>query len=820
MMVRTVDHKTVASGIFFLALCGASIAMAADSGMLSGLVVDVVPGQTLELTRVSEADAQVHIDGRLDEPIWARLPAYDEFVVVEPDTLAQVPYATRVRFFYTDLGLYVGVDMEQPQETIIKRMSGRDVFRSERDGIGITLDTSGEARYGYWFQLNLGDSISDGTLLPEQRFSRDWDGPWRGATAQTEAGWSAEVLIPWGTVAMPRAGKERRLGIFVGRQVGHLQERWGWPALPFTQPRFMSDMQVLIVREVDPRQQYNIYPFASITHDRIDGETLYQVGVDLFWRPSTNFQLTGTVNPDFGAVESDDVVINLTATETFFPEKRLFFLEGQQIFVATPRADTRGRGVGSRGAPYTMVNTRRIGGKPREPELASGVTVAQRERIRPVDLLGAAKITGQVGRLRYGVMAALEDDVKFNAVSETGADLDLHEAGSDYGIARLLWEDNTGGAYRAVGVLATATLNPRRDALTQGIDWYYLTRKGKLKIDGQAFTSDIDGEPRGYGGFLDLEYTFRRGVQQRLGFEYLDRHIDLNDLGFLESKDQYRLRTAHTRIASDLGWARENQFDVRGFVQQNLDGLFTGGGVFLSDRLVLNNLGAVTARANIFPGHFDDINSFGNGPYRVEERFNAAIEYSSDAGRRYSWSLGVGTDAEALGGTSYHAKASFRWQPNGRFNAGLFVRYQDRDGWLLHQGDDIFSTFQAQQLQTTFNADFFLSAKQQFRVSLQWIGIKAREDEFFRIPATPSDLIADTKPAGINSYDFSVSQLAFQVRYRWELAPLSDLFVVYTRFSDQTRPLGDSEFQDLFKSAFDDPLGDLFVVKLRYRFGS
>ncbi|MFP6836458.1 MAG: DUF5916 domain-containing protein [Pseudomonadales bacterium] len=808
------------SGCFVLAICGISIAAFAESATLSQVVVDIGPGETLELARISEDDARVRIDGKLDEAIWARLPAYDEFVVVEPDTLAQVPYATRVRIFYTDLGLYFGVDMDQPQETLIKRLSGRDAFRAERDGIGITLDTSGEARYGYWFQMSLGDSISDGTLLPEQRFSRDWDGPWRGASVQTQTGWSAEILIPWGTVAMPRAGDERRLGIFMGRQVGHLQERWGWPALPFTQPRFMSDMQVLTVKGVDPRQQYNIYPFASVTHDKIDGETRYQVGADLFWRPSTNFQLTGTINPDFGAVESDDVVINLTATETFFPEKRLFFLEGQQIFVATPRADTQGRGVGRQGAPYTLVNTRRIGGKPLAPELAAGVSVAERERIRPVDLLGAAKATGQVGRLRYGVMAVLEDDVKFNAVSDTGADLNLQEDGSDYGIARLLWEDNSSGAYRAIGVLATATLNPRRDALTQGLDWHYLTRKGKLKVDGQAFTSDIDGERRGYGGFLDLEYTFRRGVTQRIGFEYLDRHIDLNDLGFLERKDQIRLRGAHSRITSDLGWARINQIDVRGFVQQNLDGLFTGGGVFLSDRLELNNLGTLTARASFSPGIFDDINSFGNGPYRIQERVGATIEYASNAGRPLSWSLGAGTSAEALGGRSYHAKASVRWQPNGRFNTGLFVRYQDRDGWLLHQGDDVFSTFQARQLQTTFNADFFLSAKQQFRVSLQWIGIKSREDEFFRISATPSSLIPATKPADVDPYDFSVSQLAFQVRYRWELAPLSDLFIVYTRYSDQARSLGDSEFHDLFKDAFDDPLGDLIVVKLRYRFGS
>lgn len=775
---------------------------------------------SLKLTRVSGVDAAVRIDGKLDEPVWGRLHAHDTFVVVDPDTLADTPYASRLRFFYSDRGLYMGAEMEQPPETITQRLSGRDQSIAERDSVGITLDSSGEARYGYWFEVALGNSVSDGTLLPEQQFSRDWDGPWRGATTRTDTGWSAEIFIPWSTVAMPHAGKERRLGLYVVRRVGHLHERWAWPPLPFNSPRFMSDMQPVTADEVDPRQQYNIYPFASITHDRIDNKTRLQFGADLFWRPSTNFQLTGTLNPDFGGVESDDVVINLTATETFFPEKRLFFLEGQQIFVASPRADVRRGGVGSTGSPYTMVNTRRIGGKPREPQLEAGVTLSQRDLIEPVDLLGAVKLTGQVGRTRYGVMAALEDDVTFEAVPAVGAEQKLRNAGSDYGIARVLWEDNTRGSYRALGLLSTAVLNPMGDALAQGIDWHYLTADGKWKIDGQAFTSDVDGAQRGYGGFLDLEYTFRRGVQQRLGFEYLDRNIDLNDLGFLERNDEYRLRTAHTRTNSNISWARNNQFDVRGFLQQNLDGLFTNGGIFLSDRVTLFNLGTVTARLNFFMKHFDDLNSFGNGAYRVQERVDTGIEYATDASRPISWSLGAGFKEEDLGGKSYNAKASLRWQPNDRLNANMSVRYENRDGWLLHQQDDIFSTFKAKQLQTVMNIDLFLSARHQFRLSLQWVGVKAKEHEFFRIPREPGDLIPDIKPAALSPFDFSISQMAFQARYRWELAPLSDLFLVYTRFADQARPLGDSSFQDLLQNAFDQPLGDVFVVKLRYRFGS
>ena len=784
------------------------------------LCQEAISRDALPLTRVAAGDADIQVDGVLDEPVWKNLPAQEDFLIVTPDTLETPPYATRLRFFYTGKGLYIGIEMDQPEETIVQRLTGRDVFVGDRDSVGIMLDTSGQARYGYWFELGLGDSMNDGTILPEQRFSREWDGPWRGATARTETGWSAELVISWSMLAMPHAELERRLGAYVVRRVGYRQERWGWPPLPYTSPTFMSDMQPLIVEEVDPRQQYDMFPYVSASHDGIDGGTAYKAGVDLFWRPSTNFQFTGAINPDFGAIESDDVVINLTATETFFPEKRLFFVEGQQIFVASPRSQTDGRRVGRGGTPYTMVNTRRIGGRPLAPETGAGITVAERELIRPVDLLGAAKITGQLGRFRYGALAAMEDDVKFNATSGSGRDLNLHEPGSDYGIARLLWEDNTGGATRGFGVLSTAALNPRRDALAHGVDWHYLTANGKWKVDGHAFTSDIDDEPQGYGGFMDVEYTFRRGMQQRIGFEFLDRHVDLNDLGFLQRNDVYRLRSAFTRTDWNLGWARDNEFDIRGYAQRNLDGLHNGSGVFLADRLTLNDLGVVTARLHFFPKHFDDLNSFGNGAYRVEERFETTLEYASDTSRAFSWGFGGGLSEEGLGGLSSLVFANVRLQPADRFNAQLSVRYQDRDGWLLHQADDMFATFAADQLQTTFSLDYFSSARQQFRVSLQWVGVKAREDEFLRIPSAPGDLIPSARPPDLAPFDFSISQLAFQVRYRWQIAPLSDLFVVYTRLADQARRLGDSGFTDLFNNAFDDPLGDVFVVKLRYRLGS
>lgn len=781
------------------------------------LIVDLEDGDSISVAR-KESDNRIRVDGRLDEPVWATLPAYDEFVVIDPDTLADVPHRTLVRFLYDEDGLYVGVDMEQPKASMITRLSGRDQRMINRETINITLDTSGQGRYGYWFGVALGDSLMDGTVLPERQFSSDWDGAWRGRSQETEKGWSAEIFIPWGTVSMPASGEKRRLGLYMSRKVAYLEQRWGWPGLPSTVPKFMSVLQSLEVEGVNPKQQYSIFPFAAVSHDRVDGTNNYRVGADFFWRPSTNFQLLGTINPDFGNVESDDVVINLTATETFFPEKRLFFLEGQQVFTASPRADTRGSGVGNRGAPYTMVNTRRIGGKARTPALPPGGDLSKREENRPVDLLGAAKVTGQVGRYRYGVIAAAEDDIVLEA-DVNGTPVPVKQSGSDYLVGRVTYEDSPNGAYRAFGFLTTAVLHPDQDALAQGIDAHYLTSDGKWKWDGQVFTSDLQGVDRGYGGFVDLEYQVRKGVSQRFGFEYLDENIDLDDLGYLSRNDNIRFRSSHIRTTSDLGWARNNEFDIRGFIQKNSDDLFTGGGVFATNRLTFNNLSSILLRLNYNAGAYDDLNSKGNGSYRIEDKLSFGFNYSSPSTGVFSYGGGFSISQEDLGGEHYSIGGGITWNPNDQFTLNVRMNYRERHGWLLHQSGRDFTTFRAKQWGPGITADYFLTAKQQVRAGLQWVGIRAKERDFFQVPLTPGDLVSVAKPPG-PSDSFGLSIMSFQVRYRWEIAPLSDLFVVYTRLADKGMALGTKDFRDVFSEGWTNPIGDVFVVKLRYRFGS
>ena len=769
-------------------------------------LIPISPSNPIALPRFDESDSKIRIDGVLDEAQWRDIPGVDSFLVVDPDTEAEPQYQTIVRMFYTERGLYASFQMEQPTDTLVKWFSGRDQGRLKRDNVGVTLDTSGEGPYDYWFNLALGGNQIDGTVLPERQFSGDWDGAWYGQTSETDQGWNAEIFIPWGQVAMPKEAGARTINAYVSRQVAHLDERWALPSLPFTQPLFMSRLQPLTVSEVDPKQQWSFFPFASVTQDEVDDETIMQAGADFFWRPSTNFQATATLNPDFGNVESDDVIVNLSAFETFFPEKRLFFKEGTEVFDTTPRAAGRSHD------PVLVVNTRRIGGRSRAPDVPDDVTVPDRELGAPIELDAALKVIGQMGDVRYGILGATEDDAKFDV-----GPINYYQDGTDYGIARFLYENKAGdGSYRAIGSISTLATHPDEDASVHGVDYHYLTAGGALKLDGQFLTSDIDSVGQGYGGFVDLRYNPRQGLNIGFGVAHFDDKLDINDLGFQRRNDMTNYRGWLDYTRSDISWLRKAESENWVEYETNGDGRRTRAGIGTELEIDLKNRDNWKLGVAYYPSRFEDRDSRGNGTFKIDSRSEISLRYRTDQAERLSYVVEIRREGEDVGGGQREGEVGFIWRPIDQINIGASAGYRQRDGWLLWQGDRDFATFETTELRPRIDLDYFLTAKQQLRLSAQWVAIKADERDNFLVPLRADDLIEVT-PDNIND-DFVISRVNLQLRYRWELAPLSELFVVYTLNGESDdRDLG---FRDLFSEAYDEPQGEQLVVKLRYRMGS
>ena len=334
------------------------------------------------IMQLEEDEADIALDGFVNEPVWKSIPIVDGMKITDPDTLEDAPYKTDIRFFYTERGLYFGIVNHQPAETVISRLTARDSspFNIVSDAVGLVIDASGEGRYGYGMRLTLGDSQFDFSLLPERQVNPQWDGAWDGRTQIVEEGWSAEFFIPWSIMPLPQAEGDRKIGLAFIRDLAQEGVRWGSPPLPMTKNVFLSGFKKYELSNIEPQRQLTIYPFVSSVFDGIRHDANSRVGADIYWRPTTNTLLSGTLNPDFGTVESDDVVVNLTAFEVFFPERRVFFQEGQEIFNTSPRSTVSPFQGPS--TPISLLNTRRIGGASRF-EVPNGVSV------RPTDLSAA-----------------------------------------------------------------------------------------------------------------------------------------------------------------------------------------------------------------------------------------------------------------------------------------------------------------------------------------------------------------------------------------------------------------------------------------------
>tara|TARA_A100001037_G_scaffold306121_1_gene349364 strand:+ start:1838 stop:4279 length:2442 start_codon:yes stop_codon:yes gene_type:complete len=804
-----------AVGIVLCVLAPWALAQPADDAIEEVVFIDV--------PRFDEKAVDITIDGVVDEDIWTQVPSYDGLRVTEPDTFAAPVWDNDIRFLYTNRGLYVSGSFEQPPDTLVTRLSGRDFFLN-RDEFHITLDTSGVGLYGYWFTAAVGDSVKDGKISPERRFTNEWDGPWLRGTEILEDGWSVEMFLPWSMMAMPEVSGPRELGFWVYRHIAHRDERWSTPHLPFTSSRFMSALGQMRLEEMQPSRQLSFFPFASYTFDDVDNGSRTRAGMDVFWRPSTNFQVTATLKPDFGAVESDDVVVNLTAYETFFPEKRRFFVEGNEVFFTTPRfRSSFFRGFGSSRqtassfAPSstTLLNTRRIGSA---PDLAAidGVTFERVESGRPTDLLGAAKVTGQFGGWRYGALAAFEDDVKRRG-EIGGEEVVVRQDGRDFGVARLLYESSGAGRWSA-GYLGTFVRHPNKDnAVVHGVDAHLLSSDGKFTADAQLMLSDVEGE-NGFGAFADFSYSPSNHWRHSAKLDYLDSKLDINDLGFLRRNDLRKLEYGvEYNTSKGLKYLRSKRWNINATYAENGEGLFVQGGIFGRHTWAFQNRNEVRLTMRFFPSRYDDRNSLDNGTYKIETRGGFGVEFGTDTSRPLSFSVIAGMAREELGKTNRRVAFGFTYKPNFRFSADFDLSYRRRHGWLLYQQDRDFTRFNATEWRPRVEVDYFISARQQLRFTLQWAGIRADERDFWRVPLGDGKLIPVTRESGAETDDFTISFMTAQLRYRWEIGPLSDLFVVYTRGSNLDNQI-DEDFDELFHRAVTEPDVSTFVIKLRYRF--
>jgi hypothetical protein len=731
----------------------------------------------------------VEIDGRIDPAEWEGARHVTDFRLTQPLSREPTPHPTEAWIKATPDGLAVAWRNMQAASVERRRQRSQRDQGGPTDRVNLYVDFDGDGRTGYNFTLSISDSIQDGTITNENQFNNDWDGPWLHAVSEDEAGWSAEMLIPWHIAPMQQsAGESRVIALQLDRVIGATNERMSWPTASFTEPRFLSVLEKIEVPKYS-QSLLAITPYVAGIQDLVGHSSNFDGGADIFWKPNGQFQLSATINPDFGQVESDQLVVNFGAVETFFSDKRPFFTENQSFFDVP---------FGGLGNANRLIYTRRVGG-PEDDGDGSG------------DVSAALKLNGSAAGFNYGLFLA----------DEGGDD------GREFYAARVTRDF----AEQGIGMLLTRVERPFLDRIANvaAFDHRWNPRPN-WTIRSAVVGSEVEQggrTVRDSGGQMRIDHVIGDGWRQQLYAVHLGDSLQLNDFGYLDRNNfnyaRYELAKRLTSLPESSPFASH---EVRGAVSRRVN----DDGVHIADAWAFNRFSERRDGGNQFmevagwTSGVDDLITRGNGLVRVPSKLFGFAERFIP--RRGKWELygNMRYSADGLGGWDDGSLTVFV-QPTYHFtdsaNVGIGLELRHHPDWLLWRDDTragftpSLATYRSNMALLNAGATWLIDSKQELRVRLEALGLDAKSERSYALApdGTPIDV-------GNRHADFALRNMGFQVRYRYELASLSYLYVAYVRGGGMLDEglAADFRYYDQFRDAFELRDSEQLLVKLSYRF--
>jgi len=431
----------------------------------------------------NRTEQPVIVDGILAETVWGR-EGFSGFRQSTPEDGAPATEKTVVWIAYDDQYLYVAAHLlDSEPERIVSRLGRRD-DEVESDWFAFAVDPYFDHRSGYIFAVNPAGSIMDGTLFNDEGIDMTWDGVWEWAARIGEDGWTVEIRIPYQQLRFKE--KESYVwGVNFFRTIMRKNEECSFSWVPREESGFVSRFIPLSgIEGIQPRRLIEILPFTlgkvqfspAVEGDpfRTGEEYIGNAGLNLKTALTMNLSLNLTANPDFGQVEVDPAVINISDQETYYSEKRPFFIEGADIFRFGYGGANTVRNLGWR--EPRLFYSRRIGRSPQGSPSGPGYI----DSPEWTTILGAAKLTGKIGNgWNLGLLGALTQR-EFAKVDNEGERTRKEiEPSATYGVIRA--QKEFGDGFRGLGLIATGLF---RD---------FLSEEMEDRIPGSAFALAVDG---------------------------------------------------------------------------------------------------------------------------------------------------------------------------------------------------------------------------------------------------------------------------------------------------------------------------------------
>ena len=803
------------------------------------------------------------IDGRDDDQAWKSAPVIDRFQEWRPNEGKPARYKTEAKIAYDAANMYVFVRAFDPHPDSIKKLlERRDTFTSS-DMIWIFVDSYHDKRTGYEFGVNAAGVKMDQAIYDDGNEDSAWDAVWDVATQIDSLGWTAEFRIPLSQMRYSR-DRAHTFGIMIDRDVYRYNERYIWPLLRQSKPGFVSQFGSLHgMDDLENPRKLEAMPYvvtknaSTIRNNAFTQQSNLAVGGDLKYRLAPNVTLDATINPDFGQVESDPSVLNLSAYESFFDERRPFFVAGRGLF----RADVNCSAVNCWGE--SLYYSRRIG---RTPELSGtyGDTIPQ----QPVTILGAGKL---LARFPKGTTIGVLDAV---TQRETSPGDTTFSPSTNYAVLRATQDFRGGNS--AIGAMLTA-VNRSLDqwsspflasnAYVGSVDFRHKIFKNNYEITGAFDKSLVRGsrdvisslQTNGVHLFqrpdanlpLDTTRTSLGGDAEELGFgkvggqhlsfqsQYSRRSpgFEVNDLGYLRRADQVswstwagffdrQSRLFYNRFQLNNNWwmwwtsdglPLERAYNYNTHITlKNYWGFHQGGtigqlGKTYDDR---QTRGGPAVRQDTYIAPWLSIN--GDDRKAIVPYFNASYFESSDR-RNWSTNFSPEVDFKVMG--RFSSAISMNWSHNVTDNQffGQFTDATDLTHYTIAHLDQTTTSLTA-RLNYTFTPDLSLQTYLSPFVSkgtysnVRQLSSNPRADNYDDRYAPYNDPAVTSDPGG-----FNFKALQSNVVMRWEYKPGSTLFVVWNQGRQGYNGVeGDRSFRGDMQDLFRLHPANTFLVKVSY----
>ncbi len=821
----------------------------ARDALPDGRTLRPVPAPTATAATAALALSAPVLDGKDDDALWRETPAITQFRQHDPVEDGAPRFRTEAKVGYDARHLYVFVRAFDPSpDSVMAFLSRRDA-RTQSDYIHLMVDGYMDRRTGFRFSSNPLGVKRDFYISNDGNEDASWDGVWDVVTAVDSLGWTAEFRIPFSQIRFPDASSHT-FGFAIWRDVARHNERISWPLYRRSRTGFVSQWgEVSGFEGIASPRRLEVLPYSVATNaprpvgNAFERKQTIAFGADIKYGVTSNLTLDGTVNPDFGQVEADPAVLNLSAFEQFFQERRPFFLEGAGIFNFAGQGNGNGSG--------SLFYSRRIG---RSPQLSG--TYWDQDNPQNSTIIGAAKLTGRTaGGLNVGFLNAYTQQ-------ETGAQGRTIEPATNYLVTRLSQDLRDGNS--GVGMMLTATNRfldadsrayLRESAYAFGVDARHRFWRNNYQVSGSAVLSRVGGSATSILATqrnavhqyqrpdsrleVDPDATSMRGHRLNVGIGKTGGGVTRFQTGITETSAGYEINDAGFLSRADmrsngnwygLQFMKPTKYYRRLFVNLNQWNDWNTEGLHLNSGANINVNGELPNQwwfwtgfnVNALGASYDDRAARGGPALRRNLRQNMWFGFESDGRKPVSFVLqgyGVFPDVSESSEWGIDPSINMRMASSVQASVGLHLSAGTYDNqWYGNFTDGTgthytFARLQQRTSSVTARVDYTMTPTLSLQLYAQPF-ITAGDFTDHRELADPrAAKYADRfQPyLGAPLEDLNFKQFRSNTVLRWEYRPGSVLFLVWQQGRGQgDRNLGDfdigRDYADLFRARPDNTL--------------